>query len=216
MSATGYPWWLPPTARLGAGLVRLWGRTWRQVTVRDGGPADTPVIYVFWHAGLLALTFTHRDRGSAVLISRHADGELIARTIEHLGFVTARGSSTRGGGRGLLELVSRAAEGREIGITPDGPRGPARRFKPGAILLAGRTGLPIVPIGVAARREKRLRSWDGFRVPAPFTRIAFVYGSPQRVPAGAGEAEMAAWCARIGAALDDVTVRAEALARGAA
>ena len=213
VSARRYPVWLGPAAWLGAGVIRVWGRSWRRVTVPEGAPGAAPRIYVFWHAGLLALTFTHRGRGGAVLISRHADGELIARTIERLGFVTARGSSTRGGGRGLLELMARAAEGCEIGITPDGPRGPARRFKPGAILLASRTGLPIVPIGVGARRERRLRSWDGFRLPAPFTRVAIVYGPPTPVPADLGGEAMEAWCARAGAALDAVTERAEALAR---
>jgi hypothetical protein len=171
---------------------------------------------VFWHAGLLPLTYAHRGTGGAVLISRHADGELIARTIEHLGFVTARGSSTRGGGRGMLDLLARAAEGRDIGITPDGPRGPARRFKPGAIRLASRSGVPLVPIGVAARHERRLRSWDRFRLPAPFTRVALVYGPAERVPPDLDEAQLEGWCARAGAAVDRATAEAEALSRGRA
>jgi len=211
VSAPRYPWWLPAAAWLGAGLIRLWGRTWRFVEVREA-PIEEPVIYAFWHARLFALSFRHRSRGAAVLISRHADGELIARTVEHLGYLTARGSSTRGGGRGLLELFGHAAVGRPIGVTPDGPRGPARRFKPGAIHLASRTGLPIVPVGVGARREKVLGSWDGFRLPAPWTRVAIVYGAGVRVPAGLDGAGLDDWCTRLGEALDRVTSRAESLA----
>lgn len=214
MSGTRYPWWLPPASWLAAGLVEAWGRSWRIVEVCDA-PVREPVIYVFWHAGLLALTYHHRRRGAAALISRHQDGELIARTVQRLGYVTARGSSTRGGGRGLLELYGHVRDGRSVGITPDGPRGPAQVFKPGAIQLASRTGLALVPIGVCARRERRLRSWDRFRLPAPWTRVALVYGAPQAVPADLDEASTEAWCVRAGEVLDRVTERAETLAREA-
>lgn len=211
MSAAGYPAWLPAAAWAGAALVRLWGATW-QVEARHEAPHSGPVIYVFWHARLLALTWLRRGEGAAVLVSRHADGEIVARLLGHLGYVTARGSSTRGGGRGMLELHARVREGRQAAITPDGPRGPARVFKSGAIYLASRTGLPLVSIGVGARRAKVLRSWDGFRVPLPFTRLGVVYGAPQPVPPDLAEGDMQRWCARAGADLDRVTLAADALA----
>jgi lysophospholipid acyltransferase (LPLAT)-like uncharacterized protein len=161
MSGNAHPWWLPAAAAAAAWLVRVWGRTWRIEIIHDGGRAPAPVIYAFWHARLLALTYVHRGGGGAVLISRHADGELIARIVERLGFVTARGSSTRGGSRAVLELLERIREGRVVGITPDGPRGPALQFKEGAIQLASLSGAPLVPVapGMASCCRRPSRAW---------------------------------------------------------
>ncbi len=188
-----------------------WGRTWRVERVREAAFTE-PVIYAFWHARMLPLVWAHRGGGAAVLVSRHADGELIARLIERLGFVTARGSSTRGGEEGLREMVARLEEGRAAGVTPDGPRGPARVAKSGVAYLAGRTGRLVVPLGAAAARGRTLGSWDGFRVPAPFTRVVLVYGAPLRVPPAPDAATLAEWSQRIGAAIDAVTARADAMA----
>jgi lysophospholipid acyltransferase (LPLAT)-like uncharacterized protein len=132
---------------------------------------------------MLPLVWTHRNGGGGVLISQHRDGELIARVCERFGFRTARGSSTRGGETGALELMRFAAEGRSLGVTPDGPRGPAERVKPGVLWLAARTGLPVVPVASASRPFWRLNSWDGFRIPPPFARVAVGYGDPIRVSA---------------------------------
>jgi lysophospholipid acyltransferase (LPLAT)-like uncharacterized protein len=214
MSAQRLPFWLPAAAALGAVLIRLWGWSWRIERRHTGAAFTQPVVHPFWHARMLPLVFEFRDRGGAVLISRHRDGELIARVIERLGFVTARGSSTRGGGPGLLDLIARAREGRIIGITPDGPRGPARLAKPGVVHLASVTGMPIVPIAAGMRRAKTLRSWDGFQVPMPFTRIVVMTGAPMAIPADLAAADVAAWCGRVGAAIDDVTHRADAIAAG--
>jgi lysophospholipid acyltransferase (LPLAT)-like uncharacterized protein len=183
-----YPWWTGIAASLGALVVRLLGLTWRierigiaehDAVLARGGRC----IYALWHARLLPLVFTHRGRGAAVLVSRHRDGELITRIIERLGYVAARGSSTRGGEEGLREMIEWAERKRLLAITPDGPRGPAERVKPGLVYLASRTGFPILPVAAASRRCWRLRSWDGFRVPKPFARVIVAYGAPIPVAA---------------------------------
>ncbi len=208
---SGSPGWLPAAARLAALLVAALGRTWRiehpegyaaqDARIRGGEPC----IYAFWHGRMLPLVYTHRDRGIGVLISRHLDGEWIARVIEALGFRTARGSSTRGAQAGVLEMLALADDGHCLAITPDGPRGPAGRVKPGLAYLAGRTGWPIVPVTTASRRAWVLDSWDRFRVPLPFTRVLVAYGEPIRVPAGLEEADEERWRSRIEAAIGDLT-----------
>jgi hypothetical protein len=206
MSGGRFPWWLEPAAAAGALLVRLLGATWR--VDRSGLSAlDAAIaggqrcIFAFWHARLLSLVWTHRGRGIAVLVSRHRDGELITRIIERLGFDTARGSSTRGGEEGLMDMLRLAEEGRLLAITPDGPRGPAERLKPGLVYIASRSGLPIVPVASASRRSRRLRSWDGFRIPHPFTRVVVAYGDPIAVPRGLEGESLEAWRTRVESAL---------------
>jgi lysophospholipid acyltransferase (LPLAT)-like uncharacterized protein len=193
---------------LGAALLRLLGRTWR-IERREGPrPFPEPSIFAFWHSGLLALAFLRRGEGAAVLVSRHRDGEWIARTLEGLGFVTARGSSTRGGGAGTIAMLRRAAEGRSLGITPDGPRGPVGRAKPGVIRIARASGLPIVPVIAAPRNAWVLRSWDRFQVPKPFTPLALHYGAPLVVPRDLPDAAVETWCRTLEAALDELGARA--------
>jgi lysophospholipid acyltransferase (LPLAT)-like uncharacterized protein len=125
-----FPWWTEPAALLGTGLLTALGRTWRVDWLDPGGPGaaiarEGRCIFALWHSRLLALTFTHRHRGVAVMVSQHRDGQLITRVIERWGYVPARGSSTRGGEEGTRELLESAAHGRTLALTPDGPRAPA-------------------------------------------------------------------------------------------
>lgn len=142
----------------------------------------SPVIFVFWHGRLLPLAHYHGNEGIVVLVSEHADGEYIARIIQHYGFGTVRGSSTRGGVRGLKGLVRQARKGRDLGITPDGPQGPAGEVKMGVLAAARLTGLPLVPVSAGASRAWSLPSWDRFLVPKPFSRVRIAYGPPRWVP----------------------------------
>ncbi len=173
-------------ALLAALLIRLWMATVRiQRVIRDDAdhPADpdhSRYLYAFWHESLLVpVTFRTRVR---VLISKHADGELIAQVCQHLGVGVVRGSTNRGGGRALVELWH-CSEKAHLVFTPDGPRGPRRRVQPGMILLAARTGLPIVPIGIGFQRAWRARSWDRTAVPKPFSSCVCVAGKAIQVPA---------------------------------
>lgn len=137
-----------------------------------------PVMFVFWHGQLLPLVHYHQHEGIVVLVSEHDDGEYITRVIERHGFGAVRGSSTRGGTKGLRGLVRAARDGRDLGVTPDGPRGPRGVFKPGALLAAQMAGLPVVPLSVRASSGWRFRSWDGFLMPRPFSKITLQYHAP--------------------------------------
>jgi lysophospholipid acyltransferase (LPLAT)-like uncharacterized protein len=172
------------------------GSTWR-LRFFDREPVDRcrfehgPVMYAMTHGVLLPLAYAHRDRRIQVLVSESRDGEIIARIIGRMGFGLVRGSNTRGGERAALELVRRGREGFDLGITPDGPKGPRGSVAPGALLVAARAQVPIVAIGVAASRATNASSWDRFLVPHPFASVAVVYAEPLRAsPDGADRADV--------------------------
>lgn len=150
--------------------------------------AGQPVIFVFWHGVMLPLIHYHRSEGIVVLVSEHADGEYVTRVLHRNGFDTARGSSTRGGSRGLRELLRAARSGRDLAVTPDGPKGPPRVFKKGALVAAQLTGLPMIPMSCGASAAWHFDSWDRFMVPRPLSRVRIVYGEPVRVPRGIDDA----------------------------
>lgn len=174
-------------AWLGAGFIRLLRATIRlshhgDAEMRRMEREGERFIIAFWHRHLLLMPYSYRGKRISVLISQHKDGELIARTMGHFGIGSSRGSSTRGGAAGFRDLLRRVREGYDLGITPDGPRGPASVVKPGAIQLAALSGLPLVPVALGASRAKYLKSWDRFVIPLPFASVALVYGEPYRVP----------------------------------
>jgi lysophospholipid acyltransferase (LPLAT)-like uncharacterized protein len=127
---------------------------------------------------MLPLLYLHRDEGISVLISEHRDGELIARVAVSLGFRTVRGSTSRGAARALAGMVRELEHGHDVAVTPDGPRGPARTFAPGALIAAQRAGAPVIAVGVSAKAAWRLRSWDRFVIPKPFGRVTVAYSKP--------------------------------------
>lgn len=167
-------------------------------------------IYAIWHGVLLPMTYYHQGEGVLVLVSEHADGEYITRVLHRYGYETARGSSTRGGTKGLRQMVRAAKEGREIAVTPDGPRGPARVFKPGTLVAAQLTGLPIVPIGVGVSSAWRFNSWDRATLPRPLARIRIHYGPPVEIPRRLDDAGLEAWAQRMGDILNEIQDRAQA------
>ena len=150
----------------------------------------TPAIFVFWHGRLLPLIHVHRHEGIVVLVSEYRDGDFLAVLLDHFGFRTVRGSSTRGGVRGLKGLIRAARSGVDLAITPDGPTGPSRELKRGALTAARMTGLPLVPVGVGVTSAWRVGSWDEFLVPKPFSTVRVAYGRPTYVPRHAGQAEI--------------------------
>jgi lysophospholipid acyltransferase (LPLAT)-like uncharacterized protein len=172
---------------LGSAVFSILGATLRFQIEGDGPLRELkrqgqPVLYTIWHAHLLPLAYLHRGEGIVVLVSRHNDGEYIARVVERRGFRAVRGSSSRGGAEGLRGLVRAARAGHDLAITPDGPRGPAQVVKPGTIVAAQLSGLPIIPFALGGSRIWRMRSWDRFIVPKPFATLQVRYGEPIRVP----------------------------------
>ena len=164
-----------------------------------------PVIFVCWHGQLLPLVHRHRRTGTVVLVSEHADGEYITRVIERNGFGTVRGSSTRGGIRGLKGLIRAARAGRDLALTPDGPRGPARSFKPGALLAAQLTGLPVIPVAAAASAAWHFDSWDRSMVPRPLSVVRIAYGTHRWVDRAAGREALEAQSRALEAELNALT-----------
>jgi hypothetical protein len=166
-------------------------------------------MYAHTHGVLLPLSYSHRRCGIQVMVSESRDGEIIARIIERLGFGTVRGSTTRGGERALVKLAALGRGGFDLGITPDGPKGPRGSAQPGAVLIAARAEVPIVPLGVAASRAWRARSWDRFLVPKPFSEVWVVFGAPLRFTReDLGAIDVA--CAKLARALAEVEAEAEA------
>ncbi len=172
----------------GTGVVRALAATWRY-RILNGEAIEslratrTPFVFTLWHGQMLPLLWHHRNQGIAVLVSEHKDGEVIARLLTLMGYSLVRGSTSRGAGRALLGLVRTLREGTDIGVTPDGPRGPRHKFAPGAAIAAYRAQAPILPIVAHVDRYWKLRTWDGFIIPKPFARVTIAYGDPTWVTA---------------------------------
>ena len=165
-------------ALFGVVAIRLLCATWR---VRLSGPTPPyhagPVVFCFWH-GRQAGLFAHpRPRPVAVLASLSRDGALQARILARLGFEVHRGSSSRGGASGLMSLVRAVRGGADAAFAVDGPRGPLRRAKPGAVLAARAAGAAIVPVTVRASRQWVFaEAWDEYALPKPFAEVEIVRG----------------------------------------
>jgi lysophospholipid acyltransferase (LPLAT)-like uncharacterized protein len=171
---------------LAQGVFQLLARTWR-FRVLNGGAIralreqEPPVIFSLWHGQLLPLLWHHRNQGVKILISEHRDGEIVARTAQSLGYGLIRGSTTHGANRALITLVRELQAGHDVAITPDGPRGPAETYAPGALVAAQRTRAYIIPVAASASRSWRLNSWDRFMIPKPFARVTVAYAEPSQV-----------------------------------
>ena len=150
-----------------------------------------PVIFALWHCHVFFMPMLrlHTRQRVAVLLSAHRDARIVGVAARMRGVELVSGSSTRGGVRAFLQLLQRLEAGRHVCITPDGPRGPARLAKPGVVHLAQRSGCPVVPMGLALTRRRRLRSWDRSVLPLPFGRVVLTLGAPLRVPAGSPASE---------------------------
>lgn len=144
-----------------------------------------PLIAVCWHQGIIPFMMHFRGRGALAMVSQSRDGELAARIAHRLGFRTARGSSSRGGREALSQMTDEFKKGCQAGLVVDGPRGPAREPKIGAIVLAQRTGAPILPMACQAQPGLRAHSWDQTLVPLPFSSVVIGIGDPLIVPSDA-------------------------------
>ena len=179
----------PLVSAMAAGLVRLLAATWRYRVhgwehVAAARSTGRPVIYILWHSRILPLLYHRRNEGMALLISRHRDGGYLAELSERWGYRVVRGSSKRGGEVGLLGLVRALRSGGEVALTPDGPRGPAERMKPGALAAAQHANALVVPSGARTSSAWWIESWDRFCVPRPFATVDIVYSAPFAVASG--------------------------------
>jgi lysophospholipid acyltransferase (LPLAT)-like uncharacterized protein len=205
-----------------AALVRSLGATMRIRHVGREGldgleAAGERYIHAFWHSRLLFMPYSYRGERIALLISQHRDGEYITRAMRCLRRVgggefevsTVRGSSTRGGAAALRGAVRKLRDGWDVGITPDGPRGPRHEVQPGAIEIARLSGAALVPVAFAACPAWEMNSWDRFLVPRPFARGLFLYGEPITVPRQAGDDRREVLRSRLEETLTQLTRRAQ-------
>jgi lysophospholipid acyltransferase (LPLAT)-like uncharacterized protein len=200
--------------RLVALLLRALDRTLRyEVVVEPGAePAIPPArqVWCFWHRCLIPCAcYFHNKFSVVVLVSRSFDGELITRTIERLGFLTARGSSTRSGGSGLLALAKAVERGHPAAFTADGPRGPVYKVKPGAVKLAQLTGYGIGIFYAHPEKAWLLRSWDRFLIPKPFSRVAISWARDIEAPQSEDPTVMEAKRLEVEEALERARLNAE-------
>jgi hypothetical protein len=193
--------------------IRLIAPTLRwTVSVEQGGPPEgnlRPAIYVFWHRCVFTATWHFRAREIAVMTSRSFDGEYIARIIEKFGYSAVRGSSSRGAVRALLGMHKVIDAGRTVAFTIDGPRGPKYVAKPGPVLLARNTGVPVMCFHIALASPWILPSWDDFMIPKPFSRALVRIGKLIHVPEKATSADLERHHADMQTTLDRIREFAE-------
>lgn len=207
-----YTWKQRLVIRL-AGLLLYWlilmlGRTVRfRIVGEEHLAGGRPLVICFWHNRIPIGTWFFRRRGIVVMSSRSFDSEYIARFIQRFGYGAARGSSTRGAEAALIQMIRAVRAGQSAGFSVDGPRGPIYVAKPGAVLLAAKTGAAILPFSVSLRHCWRLPSWDRIEIPKPFTRAVAVIGEPFHVASGTDPAEHQ----RLQLALEEVRDRADRL-----
>lgn len=153
---------------------------------------ERPLLWVFWHNRMLLIPIVYRRmfrrRKGVVLTSASRDGEMLAAFMRQFGFEAARGSSSRRGMRALLELTRWVRQGYDVGITPDGPRGPRYQLGPGVISLARKTGSPIVIMTLNYDRFWSLKSWDRFMIPKPFSKVTLTLAHLRVIPPDLTEA----------------------------
>lgn len=175
---------IPPLLAL---LMRVWFATCR-VTVHNPEhffqPGDTGkrVVASFWHYSIVYIFYFLRRYSATVMVSASRDGEYIARLAGEFGFDTVRGSKNRRGVGALKAILRAVRDGDSGAIVADGSQGPPRIAQPGAILLASRTGVPVVPMAWSASGYFTVNSWDRTAIPKPFSRVDFFYGEPLSIP----------------------------------
>jgi lysophospholipid acyltransferase (LPLAT)-like uncharacterized protein len=197
-------------------LISLWSRTLRiriegqdiRKRLEEEGKS---IIFAFWHGRQFLLVPTHKNSGVVIPVSESRDGEIQAGILTRFGLGVVRGSSKRKGARALMGLVDALRNGKSVAISVDGPRGPVYEVKQGIAYLAGKLGLPIVPVITSARRAWILEKiWDKYLLPRPFSECVVLYGEPITV-SGTDEDELEKKRLELGAALNTIMARADRL-----
>ncbi|HUT12541.1 MAG TPA: lysophospholipid acyltransferase family protein [Thermoguttaceae bacterium] len=169
-------------------------------------------IHIFWHEYILFPIYLRGHCNLSMLLSRHQDAEILSHAAYHLGFDFVRGSTNRGGSAAIRELL-RKSRNMHLTITPDGPRGPRRRLAPGPIYLASKLGLPLVATGYGYDRPWRLRSWDRFAIPRPFSRARAVPSPEIFIPPDLDRAGLEHFRVKIERLMNRLTLEAESWAQ---
>ncbi|MBA2292155.1 MAG: DUF374 domain-containing protein [Gemmatimonadales bacterium] len=185
---------------IGTPIVNVIAGSWRIDVAADAHrrkleESGRPFIFLLWHEVLLPLLWQHRGQGIAIVVSGGREGQYLADYAEGLGYRILSGSSNRGGMRALLGAMRVLRGGGMVAVTPDGPTGPRRVVKPGAVRAAQAAGAMILPVHAIVSRSWQLRSWDRMVIPRPGARVAVQYGEPFAVgPGGSGLDEAIRQC----------------------
>lgn len=205
-------------------LILLLGRTIRMTYHCDAPPLAQAGrggsrIFAFWHNRFLLMPYIYErvraGKNICVMASRSRDGQYISDVLDGFGFAVVRGSTSKGGGTAVKGMVESLGGGMDAAVTPDGPRGPLYRVQPGIVIISQLSGAPIYPVSFDANRKGRLKSWDRFIIPMPFSRGAVVFGEEIRVPPDADDAAREAIRARIEGEMRRIDRRAAELAGAA-
>jgi lysophospholipid acyltransferase (LPLAT)-like uncharacterized protein len=190
-------------------LIRVWFGTCRlkvhgQEHMDGIKTAGTAAIASFWHYGVLFILYFFRDESGVAMVSASRDGEYISRIVEKLGNETVRGSRKKQGMQAIIKLIRAVREGRNAILVADGSQGPARIVQAGSLLLASKTGVPILPLTWSCSRYKRFGSWDGTVLPLPFSRVDFFYGEPLFIPPDLSEKQFEEYRLKLEERLNDL------------
>lgn len=168
-----------------------------------------PAIFLVWHEYIPCPFYLRGFCDVSLLMSKHADGEILTQAARHMGFGAVRGSTNRGGVQALREILRRG-KSTNLAITPDGPRGPRRKLAMGPVFLSSRLGLPLIPCGFGYDRPWRIeRAWDKFAIPRPYSRARSITAKVIQVPPKLDRAALETWRQKIESTLNDVTTQAE-------
>jgi len=181
--------------------IEFRGREVLEACRRDPGR----YILCFWHSRFVLMPYVYPGPRIVVLSSTHRDAEALVRILRRFGIEQARGSTSSGALTGMRQILRKVEEGCDVGLTPDGPKGPRRRVQPGVVAVARLTGLPIVPVTFSASPARRLRSWDATLIPRFFSKGLFLYGAPVVVPRAADLAAQERSRRELEAELDRIT-----------
>jgi lysophospholipid acyltransferase (LPLAT)-like uncharacterized protein len=210
--ATGLKWWLIGLAgKLLIDFLFIFSsvdRTGHRAVARLIG--SRRYIFAFWHSRILLLSYIYKGLNASIMVSNSADGEIIAQVLQRHGHKTIRGSTGKGGMRALMQQILDMRNCRRPGVViPDGPTGPRHKVQTGVILLAQKTGCPIIPLAYSSRRRKVFNSWDRFILPYPWTRGVVTYGRPIAVPAKADADTLQECALQLERELNRITARAD-------
>jgi len=210
--ATGLKWWLIGwVGRLFIEFLFLFSRV---QTIGYEAVADRVksrrFIFAFWHSRILLLCHRHKNLKASIMVSNSADGEIIAQVLQRHGHHTVRGSTRKGGLRALIQQIEDMRTHTRPGVViPDGPQGPRHKVQRGVILLAQKTGVPIIPLAYSSKRRKVFNSWDRFLLPYPWSKGIIVYGRPIAVKPDADETAIDEGMIQLEAELNRITQQAD-------
>ncbi len=192
-------------------LMTMWMKT---LKIKGGRMPEVPegrFIGVFWHGKMLAGWYLFKNHNPAALVSLSPDGELLVKLLKAWNYRVIRGSSHREGSKALEDMINTANNEKNIIITPDGPTGPARKFKAGAVITAKKTGLPLLLCGIGYSKKFTLKSWDSFELPVPFSRVRVEFSDPIFIDNNLQYKETSDKILRAEALLNELTNKAELL-----